>query len=229
MVFVLENQFVQCNVYWDFVPCGFHTWYLPSLGCARCYISSQLFLWFSLKAFTFLFYVHGHFGHMFICAAHTCLVPEKARGGYRTWWNWSYRQFRATVWVLGIDGDLKKCSKYSLPLSHFSSPLKSLLHLFILCVWHSACVEARGQLVGIYSPLPLRGVWWQTHSSADLSCQTCYCYSYISVYDIDHCRRIEKTVLICWVNLFTYLRFTDTKESVKRIRYRAHPRLLHIR
>lgn len=40
---------------------------------------------------------------MCVCVLHAFLVPREARRENKVIWNWSYKQLRAIMWVLGTE------------------------------------------------------------------------------------------------------------------------------
>lgn len=49
----------------------------------------------------FCFYLCVCFSCIYVCDSCTCLVPAEAWEGHQIPWDWSDRQFWATLWVLG--------------------------------------------------------------------------------------------------------------------------------
>lgn len=63
-------------------------------------VPSTSFIFLFYNIYLFLFYAHGCFMCIYICASHSCLVAMETRRKHLLPWNWSWRCLWATMWVL---------------------------------------------------------------------------------------------------------------------------------
>lgn len=50
-----------------------------------------------------LFYVYQHFALMYVCEPYACLVRLEVQKGYVIPWNWDFKGFLVSVWILGTE------------------------------------------------------------------------------------------------------------------------------